>query len=126
MPIRSKVPNEIPEKSAFRYAATLTKEDGIGIAATDLVTLTLTLYNLDAAFTIINAVNAVSILNVGRGTIDANGNLVVVLDSADLALVDATQERERHIMLIQGVYAGGARATRHEVQHTVVNLEKVS
>lgn len=116
----------IPEKTAFRYTATLKKEDGTALGAADVSALLLTVYNLDAALTIINAINAVSILNVGRGTLSAGGALVIVLDALDLALVDATKESERHLMLITATYAAGARFMRHEVEHTIVNLQKVS
>ena len=116
----------IPEKSAFRYTASLLKEDGTALGSADVSALTLTVYNLDSALTIINSINGVSILNVGRGTLSAGGALVVTLDALDLALVDSTIEEERHIMLITGTYASGARFFRHEIEHTVVNLQKVS
>ena len=117
----------IPEKSAFRYTASLLKEDGTALGSGDVSALTLTVYNLDAALTIINSINGVSILNVGRGTLSAGGALVVTLDALDLALVDATNaEEERHVMLIIGTYAAGARFMRHEIEHTVVNLQRVA
>jgi hypothetical protein len=115
----------IPERSAFRYTASLKKEDGSALGAADVSTLVLTVYNLDAALTIVNAINAANILNTGRGTLDANGALVLVLDSLDLQLVDTTQEFERHVALITAVYAAGARAMYHEIEHTIVNLQKV-
>ncbi|HJR01824.1 MAG TPA: hypothetical protein VKA83_09345 [Methylomirabilota bacterium] len=117
---------QIPEKSAFRYTADLKKEDGSALGSGDVSALTLTLYNLDAALTLINGVNGTNILNIGRGTLSAGGALVVVLDALDLALVDATKESEKHIALITATYAAGARFMRHEIEHTVVNLQKVS
>jgi hypothetical protein len=115
----------IPERSAFRYTASLKKEDGSALGAADVSTLVLTVYNLDAALTIVNAINAANILNTGRGTLDAGGALVLVLDSLDLQLIDTTQELERHVALITAVYAAGARAMYHEIEHTIVNLQKV-
>jgi hypothetical protein len=123
--IRSRADKEIAEKSVFRYTADLKKEDGTVVASADLSALTLTVYAQDAAQTIINALNAVSILNVGRGTLDAAGKLTIVLAGDDLALVDATAAYEDHVMLIQGTYASGTRFARHEVYVRVVNLAKV-
>src|SRR5574337_1281463 len=126
MAIRSLCPLEVPEKSAFRYTADLKKEYNAALAPSELTTLTLTVYALDAALSIVNSLTAVDILNVGRGTVDSTGKLAVVLAGADLALLDSTRDAESHIMLIQGSYAGGTKFTRHEVEHVIRNLAKVT
>lgn len=125
MAVRTVFPEPVPEKTSLRYRASLTKEDGTALAAAELSTLTLTLYALDTARTIINSVNGTNILNVGRGTIDANGLLTVILTPDDTQVLDATLAEEKHVLLFQGTYASGAKATRHEVLLTVLNLTKV-
>jgi hypothetical protein len=118
----------VSEKTSWRYSAKLTKEDGAALGSGEAgLTLTLTLYALDAAETIINGVNALNILNDGtRGTLDANGNLAVVFLVADNPILDATLDKERHVALIQATWAAGTRAARHEVEFTVQNLSRVS
>lgn len=127
MAIRSQWPEEIAEKTSAQYSATLTKETGATLVATDLTTLTLTLYALDVARTIINGVDAMDILNANIGTIDAAGLLTITLRPADTAILVAANTVEERIMLIQGTFAAaGSKATRHEVQFKVRNLEKVA
>lgn len=129
MGTRSVSDKDIPEKTGYRYRALLTKIEPSGAAPVvpaDLASLTLTLYALDETLTIINGLNAVNILNVGRGSLDANGELIVVLGLLDTAILDQTQLMEKRVMLIQGVDISGSQATRHEVILTIRQLEKVS
>lgn len=123
--IRTICKKPIPEHSAFEYGATLTKQDGTPFLPSEFSALTLTVYNLDATETLINGLDAVDILNAGRGTLDASGRLTVLLEANDLALVDDALPHERHIMLIEGLYAAGALALRKEVEHVVINMSRV-
>jgi hypothetical protein len=127
MSLRTVLADVIPEKSTWRYTGVLKDETDVVVAAAQLTTLTLTLYALDAALTIINSVDAVNILNTGRGTVHAtNGTLTIVFLPADSPIIDATLIAERHLALIQWTYAGGAKAGRHEVEFEIRNLSKVS
>ena len=127
MSVRTVLPDPIPEKATWRYTATLKDETETVVAAAQLTTLTLTLYALNAALTILNSVDATNILNTGRGTVHAtSGLLTIVFEPADNPVVDATLLEERHLALIQWTYAGGAKAGRHEVEFGVRNLAKVS
>ena len=126
MPIRSVCPEEIPEKTSYRYTAVLLNELDLPVPVADIVTATLTLYTLvDSALTIINGLNASNIKNVGRGTFDAFGNMAIALIPDDNPVLDPTLVVEKHLMLIQIVYNGGAGAARHEVVLPVRNLQKV-
>jgi len=116
---------EIPEKTSYRYTSLLLKEDGTPLVATDLTTLTLTLYSL-TTLAIINGVNDLDILNANRGTVDANGLLTILLQPADTVILVDTNLTEERIMLIEATYAAGARASRHEVQLTIRNLALVA
>jgi hypothetical protein len=125
MAVRTVFAEPIAERVSLRYTTALKKEDGAALAAADLTTLTLTLYALDASQTIINSVNAANILNSGRGAVDVNGVLTITLTPDDNQIIDATKPQEFHVLLIQGTYASGTKATRHELQIEVVNMARV-
>ena len=99
----------VAEKTTLLLTATFVDEAGAVIPAAGLSTLTLTVYNRDSATKeIINSVDAVDILNSGRGTVHAsNGLLTIVLQPNDNEIVDSSQDLEWHRALIQGTYAGG-------------------
>jgi hypothetical protein len=118
----------VAEKTTLRITATLLDEAGAAIPSAGLTTLTLTLYNRDsAAQEIVNSVNAVDILNTGRGTVHASsGLLTIVLEPADNTIITTTNDLEWHRALIQGTYAAGAKAFKQECEFQVRNLQKVS
>lgn len=118
----------VAEQTTMRITATLVDEAGAAIPSAGLTTLTLTLYNRDSATQeIVNSVNAVDILNTGRGTVHASsGLLTIVLEPADNTIINATNDLEWHRALIQGTYAAGAKAFRYEIEFQVRNLAKVS
>lgn len=116
------------EKTTLRITATLVDETGAAIPLAGLSALTLTLYNRDSTTQeIVNSVNAVSILNTGRGTVHAtSGLLTVTLEPDDNAIIDTTKDVEWHRALIAGTYAGGAKTFKQEIEWQVRNLSKVS
>lgn len=118
----------VAEKTTLRFTATLVDEAGAAIPSAGVTALTLTLYNRDSATKeIINSVSAVNILNTGRGTLHAtSGLLTVTLDPADNAIIDSASDLEWHRALIEGTYAGGAKAFKHEIDWPVRNLNKVT
>ena len=118
----------VAEKTTLRVTATLVDETGAAIPASGLTTLTLTLYNRDSATQqIVNSVDAVDILNAGRGTVHAtSGLLTLTLLPADNTIIDTTNELEWHRVLIQGTYAAGVKAFRQEIEFQVRNLAKVT
>ncbi len=124
--IRTVIADPIPEKTTPRLTGVIRDEAGAAIPAASLTTLTLTLYNLDAAQTIINARDAVSILNANGGTVDSSGNMAFPMTAADTALVDATQGEEAHVALIRWTYNAGAKAGLQEILHRVQNVAKVT
>lgn len=118
----------VAEKTTLRMTALLVDEAGVAIPSIGLSTLTLTLYNRDSATKeIINSVDAVNILNTGRGNVHASsGLLTITLEPNDNAIVDTATDLEWHRALIQGTYGAGAKAFRQEVDFQVRNLNKVS
>ena len=118
----------VAERTTLRITATLLDELGVAIPSAGLTALTLTLYSRDhVTQAIINSVSAVNILNSGRGTVHASsGLLTIVLDPADSQIIDTTLDQEWHRALIEGTYAGGAKAFKSEIDFPVRNLNKVS
>jgi len=118
----------VAEKATLRVTALLVDEAGVAIPSIGLSTLTLTLYNRDSVTKeIINSVDAVNILNTGRGSVHASsGLLTITLEPNDTAIVDTATDLEWHRALIQGTYGAGAKTFRQEVDFQVRNLNKVS
>lgn len=118
----------VAEKTTLRFTATLVDETGAAIPSAGVSALTLTLYTRDsAAKEILNSVTAVNILNTGRGTLHAtSGLLTIVLEPLDNAIIDSANDLEWHRALIEGTYAAGAKAFKHEIDFQVRNLSKVS
>lgn len=116
------------EQSTIQILATLVDETGAAVPLAGLSALTLTLYNRDSATQeLINSVNAVNILNTGRGVLHStSGLLTITLLPADNAIIDGSQDLEWHRALIQATYGGGAKAMRYEIDFQVRNLSKVS
>lgn len=123
MSIRTIIIESIPERSTARITAQLVDEAGAGIPGGSLTTLTLTLYAASSS-AIINSRNAQNVLNASGVTIDASGNLTFQMDPLDNQIV-GTDPTERHIALFQWTWSAGAKAGKHEVLLTVVNLNQV-
>lgn len=117
----------VAEQTTLKLTASLVDETGTAIPSSALQTLTLTIYNRDsAAKEIINSVNAVSILNTGRGVVHAtNGTVTVTLLPADNAIVNSSADLEWHRALIQGTYET-TKAFKYEIEFQVRNLSKVA
>lgn len=123
MAVRTVFAEPIACKVSAQYTVTLTDETGTAIGSEELQSLTLTIYALDDERTIVNSVDAVSILNTGRGALDAAGLLTLTLTPEDNQLVDPLRTSELHVWLLQGVW-GGLKKTKHEVLVKVLNITK--
>ncbi len=128
MTVRTTVRVPVGEETTQLLTTTISDELGVAIPGASLGSLTLTIYALDAAKTIINSRNRQSILNVNGGAVDAYGNLTMVLTPADNKIVDTVNvsvgKVEEHILLFEWTYAG-TKQGRQEILLKVVNLEKV-
>lgn len=115
------------ERSSIELGGQLVKPDGTGAAGSLLVTLTLKLYVLDAARTIINGVDAVNIKNADRGTIDESGNLLIALELDDAAILNPLKKSERRVALVRWTYLAPGSKQRgggHQWLFTIVNQER--
>jgi hypothetical protein len=116
----------IDEKCSGQLTAVVVGNDGVtGIPAATLTTLVLTLYVIkaDGTDSIVNGRNAQNVLNANNVTVDVNGNLHWVIQSADTALVEDIPF-ERHIALFEWTWPAGVG--KHEVILVVRNLHRVT
>src|SRR5262245_8234437 len=85
----------IPERVSFRYTGVLRDEGDELLPFTALSSLTLTLYDLSGGQdTVINDVVRVNILNTDRGTVDAQGNLVIQFLPTDAMILNPDRPYE--------------------------------
>lgn len=99
---------------------------GAGIPADDISALTLSLVDTLTG-TVINSVSQVNILNTGRGTVDADGNLTITFETADMAVTETSALAVQRSAVIDWTYAtSGSTATsgtfRAQVDFAVVTL----
>ena len=118
---------KVNEGTTFVYKATIVDENGAAIILTDITTLTLTLYDLDAG-SIINTRNAQNVLNLNGVTVHATSGLLTwTATPTDNAIVTAstpTGNYETHVALFQWTWNSGAKAGKHEMQVAVKQLLK--
>ncbi|HXG76459.1 MAG TPA: hypothetical protein VNJ53_07815 [Gaiellaceae bacterium] len=125
MSVRTVFSDVVAERTTLRYEADLLDEAGAVLGPSDLSTLTLTIYALDAARTVVNGVDRVNVLNVGRGSFDpTTKRFRLTLQPADNQLVTNATE-ETHVLLLEWTWAAGAKAGRHEIEIRVRNLDRV-
>ena len=112
------------EKSTAKYTATLKDEDGIIIADTDIVSLTLTLCEIPGG-TIINTRNDQDVLNTNNVTVDSLGVLIWTLQEADNIIVNTALDVEVHNATFKMTFNTTGKAT-WDIDISVRNLSKVS
>lgn len=112
------------EETTQRITAVIRDETGAAIPGSALETLTLTLYALDANLTILNGRDRQDILGENGGSVNAQGELVLLLNPEDNAIIDDSVRVERHVALFEWTYNDG-RIGRQELVLKVVNLSKV-
>ncbi len=114
------------EKTAQKITFAVKDEDGVAIAGSSLITLTVTLYNV-ADEAIINTRDDLDILGVNNGQVDSSGDGSWLMVAADNPVVDATKEFEDHIALFEYTYGTSpVRDGKDEVLLRVQNLTKVT
>ena len=112
------------EKSDYEITGTIRDVKG-ALVVVPLTTMTLTLYAMDAALTIINSIDDVNINNVGRGTVPGDGTFAILLGPADNPVLDGTLLEETHRALVEWTYNGGASQGRQRIEFRVANFERV-
>lgn len=124
--VRTELDDIIGEKTSPTIVVELTNEleETLLGADTILEELTLTLYD-KASGQIVNNVDAIDILNAGRGTVDSLGMLTLKLLPEDTPIIDTTKAKEQHAAFIRWTWDLGTKAGGHILFHTVYNFLKV-
>lgn len=117
--------DDIMEKTTVKITATVEDENGDGLAAASLDTLTLTLYSLEDD-TIINSRDGQDVLNANDVTLDGSGNLVWTVIPDDTIIVDTTLNAERHRAVFEWTYDTGAKNGKHVIDMRIINLVKIA
>jgi hypothetical protein len=119
----------INERTSCLVEFDLIDQAGNPVAASALSTFTITLYNRPAfaepsATTIINSRDHQNALNVNSVTVSPTGHVVWNYGADDGAIVDDTQDRERHIALFEAEWNFGLYGLTYEVVFDVVNMRR--
>ncbi len=114
---------KIAERTTPVIEALVDDGTGVGIPASSLVTLILTLYRA-SDLTIINSRNQQNVLNQNGVTVDGSGNLAWTMSAADNVVLGSDDE-EPHVALVEWTWGSG-RAGKHELLLIVRNLALVS
>jgi len=119
----------INERTTRRINFKVLDEDGVGIPAASIDTITVTLFEeRDEAF--INSRDHVDIKNTNGGELDRNGEDGLggwTMDPEDNQIVrTASKEEEYHIALFEWTYSAGNKDGKQPVRLKVLNLQHVS
>jgi hypothetical protein len=115
----------VQEKESAVYRATLVDENKAAVPASNLSTLTLTLYD-KLTGQVINSRDAQDVKNTNDVAIDETGTLVWSMRPADNVIVTDTNAVEPHVALFRATWDGGAKAVNKEVTIIVTNLTKLT
>src|SRR5690348_6667791 len=96
------------------YTAQLLDENNVPLGGNSLTTMTLTIVDTITQ-QIINGVDRVDVLNTGRGTVDALGNITIALTAGDTSMSETTALQVQRSMIIDYTYNAGAAGNRHQV-----------
>ena len=123
---RTELADKILEKTSPKITATMQDEEGTGIPAASLTTLTLTLYNLDdSSNTIINSRSDQDVLNANNVTVNSSGNLVWSVQALDTIIV-GDKGVEKHRAVFEWTYSSGTKNGKHIIDMDIRNLEKIT
>ncbi len=114
----------VNERTSARYTATLEDETGAVVPASALLTLTLTVYDVETG-TKINSRDSQNVLNTNGVSISEAGALVWTLEPADNIIVSTALLNEKHRALFRATWGSG-RGLTHEVDVWVKNVGLVT
>ena len=110
----SKDPNAFPADATVTYTGQFVDYENAPV--TQLLSLTLSLYKTNSP-TVVNGVDRINILNLGRGSVDAFGKVTVTLSGADTGLLVANDQYEYRTMILDWTYSSptGVAAGRRRI-----------
>ena len=110
------------ERTSSRYTGQIVDEVGVGVPASLLVTLTLTLFDDDTG-AIINSRNHQNVLNANGVSVDSVGMVVWIIDPLDVVVLSG-REIESHTAVFAWTWSG-SKAGNHSFQMAVANARQV-
>lgn len=117
----------IREGSTGKITGRIVDSDGVGVAGTDLLTFTFTLYDY-VTDVIINSNNAKNVLNANGATVSSSpgteGNFVIPLAVLDNVILNTDRMTELHVALFRFTALGVAGSG--ELQISVKNIRKIT
>lgn len=117
----------IKEGTDARFTAPIVDRDGVPVPLVDLLSLELTLEDLDTG-EIINAWDAKDVLNVNGGVVDGDSVLVLPLTPAENIIINDAKLYEFHRWLLEWTWnSGGVEKSNKEYgDYAVENLRQVT
>lgn len=119
---RTKVDESVPEGSVSEFVGVVTDKKDVPIPASNLSSLTLTLYNLETG-ALINDRNEESVLNENGGTVDEVGVFEMTFSEADNLLQDSSKQYETHVALFEWEKEDTQEEGKHELVMTIRSVD---
>lgn len=117
---------DVIQDTSGKYSATLLDEEGVGVDAADLDTVTLTLYDT-ATEDIVNEREEQNILNTNQVEIDTLGNLEWNWLPEDMPLLnEISRTPEVHTALFTFIWNSGASQLLHEVSFRINRVRQLA
>lgn len=122
---RTYLTSNVAEGTTTPFSATIRDDAGDPIAAPDLTTLTMTLYEY-ATKAILNERDAVDVLNANEGTVSAGGVFAFLLTKEDnVSVAAAVGRREAHVLALDYTWDTPTKTARTEIIFDLTNLYDV-
>lgn len=112
------------EQSTWYYTHQLTDELGVSLGSSQIDTLTLTLYALEAPQPIILDWDAKNVKAANGGTVSGTGKFEWRLPASDAILLDPTRPYEHRGLLLTWTTLTG-KTFHHQVRTVIANVAKV-
>jgi len=125
---REYLANHSQQNSDYTVRGKATDDEQNPLGSDRLVSLTLSVYALDT-LAVINGLENIGILNTGRGSVDALGNVKVKLTSLDNPIVNDQLAEERHLILLKWTWLevfNGVGVTRSGSKELVLTVDNVT
>ena len=113
----------IPQGTTSRYSLTLTDEGGNPLTLTQITTVSLTIFDLDAVPPVpIAGTWPRDIKNLNGGAVSSAGALTLTLSPTDNAFIDELRSYERRRWHILWTYATGTKTQVMQIDRILANV----
>lgn len=116
---------EVNEKTSSRLTGIFKDETGAVVGSSGMVSIAATLTD-KVTGAVINSRSSQDVLNANGGTLDADGNFVLTFAPGDHEIQNQALDYEVHVLLLDWVFASGAKGGTEEQDIYVHNLSNVT